>query len=38
MKPGEMKYTMNFGYLEHLDVWKFFPGPSNFKIDVFYCI
>jgi hypothetical protein len=38
IKPGEMKFTTNFGYLEHPDISQFFLGPSNFEIEVFYCI
>jgi hypothetical protein len=38
IKPGETKFTTNFGYLEHPDILKFFRGPSNFEIEVFYCI
>jgi hypothetical protein len=38
IKQGETKFTRNFGYLEHPDISKFFWGPSNFEIEVFYCI
>jgi hypothetical protein len=38
IKTGEMKFTRHFGYLEHPDISKLFGGPSNYEIEVFYCI